>query len=115
MGTNEDTPAWQKLVEEDRTLEGREHVARYETGEANDDDYIELAYDSYVNGQFKQTADYLKNIDEISSRTHAVIEIKNRIANDLHPEDSSFSDRFESTMEDHGVYETTGQKSSMTP
>lgn len=66
----DDRPAYQRLMDEDATRS--EHSARFETNECRDEDWEALALESEINGNFKQTADYLNYIEDPYNRKAAV-------------------------------------------
>lgn len=61
---------WEELMENDSTMQ--DYQARYETGEATEDDYLRLAADSMINGNFTDATSYvLKSIGDDASFSEA--------------------------------------------
>jgi hypothetical protein len=75
MSDENQKPEWQKLMDEDSTLE--DYVARYETGETTNDDLYRLAADTLINGNPDSAVEF---VTEAINKEHlSMLEAVNKV------------------------------------
>lgn len=112
-------PSAETIHEQDSTKPM--YLCRYEAGDATVDDHIDMAWDSYLNGQLKDAAEYIGEVSDRSQRLAAARGLLGRIDEEYPAPESRLgvddvptrSEIMDQVLEEKGVYEHQSQSESL--